>query len=368
MDLLVADAIAHVERLASAQAVRRVLPGEARLLPLPLLVILVLAVAPAVRLPVNRLPDFAAHSDVEGSPDRTGKLESREQTLAKPDALKAGPLSERDLERASASLVSAGDRPALFKDTALGGQRPDFNSFLKKGDERLKLLEQMDALPFTQSEYKMMLEQTKALTAEGLRPDQVPPQKVRELLEEMEQMGRKQTPEAAQTAAQGLRALDRGDQVKALDAMNRSLNTLRRAEEERKGALNLSGGKQGETGRRSSDSGDSKEPGNPEQEDPGGSKGLEPGKGPSDHPQGEATPRLEAKPRDSSLEGDPRSGKKDSIETNTYGRAARVPSRLPVGSAFEQYQRMMEEAIAREQVPRDYQPQVKDYFRALSEK
>jgi len=45
-----------------------------------------------------------------------------------------------------------------------------------------------------------------------------------------------------------------------------------------------------------------------------------------------------------------------------------VPSRLPVGSAFEQYQRMMEEAIAREQVPRDYQPQVKDYFRALSEK
>ena len=373
VDLLVADAIAHVERLASAQAVRRVLPGEARLLPLPLLVILVLAVAPAVRLPVNRLPDFAAHSDVEGSPDRTGKLESREQTLAKPDALKAGPLSERDLERASASLVSAGDRPALFKDTALGGQRPDFNSFLKKGDERLKLLEQIDALPdlrsdFTQSDYKMMLEQTKALTAEGLRPDQVPPQKLRELLEEMEQKGRKEAPQAAQNASQGLRALDRGDQAKALDAMNRSLNTLRRAEEERKGALNLSGGKQGETGRRSSDSGDSKEPGNPEQEDPGGSKGLEPGKGPSDHPQGEATPRLEAKPRDSSLEGDPRSGKKDSIETNTYGRAARVPSRLPVGSAFEQYQRMMEEAIAREQVPRDYQPQVKDYFRALSEK
>jgi len=207
-----------------------------------------------------------------------------------------------------------------------------------------------------------------ALTAEGLRPDQVPPQKLRELLEEMEQKGRKEAPQAAQNASQGLRALDRGDQAKALDAMNRSLNTLRRAEEERKGALNLSGGKQGETGRRSSDSGDSKEPGNPEQEDPGGSKGLEPGKGPSDHPQGEATPRLDAKPRDSSLEGDPRSGKKDSIETNTYGRAARVPSRLPVGSAFEQYQRMMEEAIAREQVPRDYQPQVKDYFRALSEK
>jgi len=372
VDLLVTDAIARVERLESRQAVRRALPGEARLLPLPLVAILALVFTPAIRLPLNRVPDFSTHSDVEGSPDRAGKLESNERTLAKPDAAKAGPLSERDVEQASASMVSAADRPALFKDTSLGGQRPDFNSFLRKGDERLKLLEQVDALPdlrsdYTQSEYKMMLEQSKALT-EGLRPDQVPLEKLRELLKQMEELGQKKANEAAENAAQGLKAVDHGQPGKAIDAMNRSLNTLRRAEEERKGALNLNGGKQGQTGRRSSESGDSKEPGDPEQQEPGGSKGLEPGKGPGDQPKGESTPRLTAKPHDSSLEGDQGSGKKDSVETNMYGRAARVPSRLPYGSAFDQYRRMMEEAIAREEVPRDYQPQVKDYFRALSEK
>jgi len=77
---------------------------------------------PAVRLPVNRLPDFSAHSDVEGSPDRTGKLEESEQTLAKPDPIKVGPLSERDLERASPSLVSAGDRPRALQ--GHGARRP----------------------------------------------------------------------------------------------------------------------------------------------------------------------------------------------------------------------------------------------------
>ena len=50
------------------------------------------------------------------------------------------------------------------------------------------------------------------------------------------------------------------------------------------------------------------------------------------------------------------------------GHAAQVPSRLQTGAVFDQYRKMMEDAIAREQVPRDYQPQVKDYFRALGEK
>ena len=115
-------------------------------------------------------------------------------------------------------------------------------------------------------------------------------------------------------------------------------------------------------------SGDSLEPGNPEQEEPGGSKGKMPGKGPSQQPAGDPTPRLGAKGYDSALEGDPGRGKRDSIDTNMFGQAAKVPSRLQSGDAFEQYRKMMEEAIAREQVPRDYQPQVKDYFRALGEK
>src|SRR4029453_1005223 len=86
----------------------------------------------------------------------------------------------------------SGDLSAIFKDTALSSQRPDFQSFLKKGDERLKLLEQADRLPdlqsvFTPSQYKMVFRKSKALSS-GLRPDQISPQKLRELLEEMERL------------------------------------------------------------------------------------------------------------------------------------------------------------------------------------
>src|SRR2546430_532582 len=89
---------------------------------------------------------------------------------------------------------TAGDLSAIFKDTALSSQRPDFNSFLKKGDERLKLLEQVDRLPdlqsdFTSSQYKMVYRKSKSLLS-GLSPD-ISPRKLRELLDEMERLGRK---------------------------------------------------------------------------------------------------------------------------------------------------------------------------------
>ena len=47
----------------------------------------------------------------------------------------------------------SGDLSAIFKDTSLSSQRPDFQSFLKKGDERLKLLEQADRMPDLQSDF-----------------------------------------------------------------------------------------------------------------------------------------------------------------------------------------------------------------------
>ena len=50
------------------------------------------------------------------------------------------------------------------------------------------------------------------------------------------------------------------------------------------------------------------------------------------------------------------------------GHAAQVPSRLQTGAVFDQYRKMMEDAIAREQVPRDYHGQIKDYFQSLDER
>jgi len=372
VDALVRDAIERVERLDARPVVRRVVPREARLLPLPIVAVVALSLAPAVPLPSGQIPDFSSGSDEEAGKERAGKLQSSDQTRATAETAKAAALEKRDFEGAAATMVRAGDRPALFKDTSLAGERPDFNSFLKKGDERLKMLERMDALPdlksdFTHSQSKTMARQSKSLTA-GKSPEQVPADKLHDLLKQMEEAGRKENSEAGQSAQRGLKALEEGNQDKAIDAMNKALNQLRSSEEQRKGAMNLSGGKQGDSGRRSSESGESQDQGAPEQEEPGGSKGKLPGKGPSTQPKGDPTARLNARGVDVNLEGEQGKGKSDSLETNTFGHAAPVPSRLTTGSAFDQYRKMMEDAIAREQVPRDYQPQVKDYFRALGEK
>ena len=56
------------------------------------------------------------------------------------------------------------------------------------------------------------------------------------------------------------------------------------------------------------------------------------------------------------------------MDTNLVGRGGNVPSRLQYMGVLGQYRKQMEEDVAREQVPRDYHGQVKDYFKALDEK
>jgi hypothetical protein len=370
VDALVEDAVSRVTELPSRSIVPRRFPPEARLLPIPLAVVVVLALSPPIPLPAGRLPGFSGEPEAEATRDQTGTLQSADQARTSEPA-KPLPLTQRDFDRAGPAMVRAGEGPALFKDTALG-ERPDFSSFVKKGDDRLRLLDQPDGLPdlksdFTRSDYRTMLQESRALASEA-RAEQVPPEKLRELLEKMEQMGKKEGTAVSDAAAKGLKALDRGQQDKAIDAMNRAVNAMRESDEQRKGALNLAGGRQGDSGKRSSESGESREPGDPDQEEPGGSKGKLPGKGPSTQPAGEATARLKARGVDTVIEGEHGKGQRDSLDTNMFGHAAKVPSRLTTGDAFDQYRRLMEDALAREEVPRDYQPQVKDYFRALSEK
>ncbi len=375
VDALLRDAVAHVERLHVTSVVGRMLPREARWLPVPLLLGVALVLAPAVPLPAGSLPDLSGGAaEDQAKEERAGSLQASDQTRAKSEPMKPGALSERDVVKtAGGGVTQSGDRPALFKDTSLSGERPDFSSFVKKGDERLRLLEQVDRLPdlksdYTGSEYRMVAQQSKSLTA-AAKGEQVPEERLKELLEQIEKLGQKDPgSQAGDAAAQGLRSLQAGSQEKAMEAMNRALNALRQSDENRKGAMSLKGGKQGESGRRSSESGESREHGSPDQEDPGASKGKMAGTGPGREPKGDPTPRLRATTYDTTIEGEHRDGQKDSINTNFYGQAASVPSRLRYVGAYEQYRKMMEDAIAREQVPRDYQPQVKEYFRALGEK
>jgi hypothetical protein len=368
---LVADAAARVEGLEPRQIVRRILPREARYLPVPLLAALALTLSPALPLPSPRLPDFTPGGQEEEKEARTGAgmLEERSKPEAR-DRLRPPAFEEREFQARSGSSAAstAGDLSAVFKDTSLSSQRPDFNSFLKKGDERLKLLEQVDRLPdlasdFTQSQYKMVFRKSKALTS-GLRPDQISPQKLKELLEEMERLGRKGGNWSGDVG-EGMDALEGGQTDKAMEAMQKALDKMRAQEESSRSGKNLRGGRDDRGGagrdRRGGEGGG-------ESEDFGEGEGLLPGKGKSSSPKGEATRRLQASPYDVGVEGESRRGRKDGYDTNMTGRGGPMASRLHYLGVIGQYRKLMEDAITREAVPRDYHSQIKDYFQALDER
>ncbi len=175
VDALITDTVARVESLQIKRVVKRVVPREGQLLLFPVLAALVLMVMPPIPLPSGRLPDFLSSTEEERE-ERTGSsmLEETTRQLSK-DPLKRPSFEERDFaQRAGGSgATTTGDLSAIFKDTSLANSRPDFNSFMKKGDERLRMLEQTDRMPdlqsdFTNSQYKMVYRKSKALTG-GLR-------------------------------------------------------------------------------------------------------------------------------------------------------------------------------------------------------
>jgi hypothetical protein len=166
-----------------------------------------------------------------------------------------------------------------------------------------------------------------------------------------------------------MEALEGGQNDKAMEAMERALNKLRSMEDQGRDGKGLKGGR--ENDRRGNQRGGARgqnagAPGD-EGDFPEG-EGLFPGRGKSGSPKGDPTQRLRANPFDVGVEGQSRSGKKEGMDTNLLGRGANTPSRLQYLGVVGQYRKMMEEAIAREQVPRDYQSQVKQYFQSLDEK
>src|SRR5262249_27707980 len=153
-------------------------------------------------LPQGRLPNFSVSrdEDEEKAPgDRSGDLQQSERKQAtRRDPVQRSDVQERNLSPrlGGGGQSQPGDLAAVFKDTSLGGRAPDFNSFLKKGDERLRMLDSLERLPdlqsdFTQNQTRMVFQKAKALRG-GLDPNKkVSPEKLRELLSEMERLGRK---------------------------------------------------------------------------------------------------------------------------------------------------------------------------------
>jgi hypothetical protein len=376
VDALVADAVARVQAMEGRRIIPRRIPREARFVLVPLALGIALALAPAIPLPQGALPSLsgARQDDEEKQQERAGSLESQERPrAAKREDARRAEVQERTFgPRAGAGgATQPGDISALFKDTSLAGQTPDFNAFLKKGDERIRMLEQIDRLPdlqrdFTQSQQRMVFQKAKSLRG-GLKGDQFSPDKLRELLREMERLGRKGDPSYQGDLNEGMDALEGGQSDRAMEAMERALNKLRSMEEKGRDGKGLRGGREDERrGGRRGERGPGGAPGD-EGDWPEGEGSL-PGKGKSANRKGDPSQRLNTNPFDVGVEGEARSGRKDGMDTNLVGRGGNVPSRLQYMGVLGQYRKQMEEDIAREQVPRDYHGQVKDYFKALDEK
>lgn len=373
----IADAVARARELHGRRIVPRRLPREAKLLPLPIALGVILAVAPPIPLPQAGLPNFsAAREEEEDKPkDRAGEMQSAERPRApRRDPFQRADVQEHNLmPRVGAGGPSApGDLSAVFKDTALSGRAPDFNSFLKKGDERIRMLEQIDRLPdlqrdFTQSQSRVVFQKAKALRG-GLNPS-ISPDKLRELLQEMERLGRKGGPNNwSGDVFDGMEALEGGQTDKAMEAMERALSKMRAMEDKGRDGKGLRGGREDERrGQRGRNRGSGQQGPGDDGDFPEG-EGLLPGRGKSGAPKGDPTLRLRGTPYDVGVEGETRPGKKDGLDTNMVGRGGQMSSRLQYLGVLGQYKKMMEEAIAREQVPRDFQGQVKEYFQALDEK
>ncbi len=370
---LVADASERVATLPARQIIGRRSSREAKLVAIPLAASLALALAPAVPVPSLRLPDFASTREPDKAADRAETAVMQEASRALPkDALKRPSFEERDLvpRAGTGGTTTAGDLSAIFKDTSLANARPDFNSFLKKGDERLKMLEQADRLPdlqsdFTSSQYKVIYRQAKELRG-GLTPD-ISPQKLKELLEEMDRLGRKGGNNWSPDAAEGMEALEGGQTDRAMQAMEKALNKMRAMDEQQRSGKNLRGGRESDRG-AGRERGRGGEGGGPEDQDFGEGEGMLPGRGRSASPKGEASQRLRANPFDVGVEGESRRGKKEGFDTNMVGRGGQMPSRMQYLGVIGQYRKMMEDAITREAIPRDHHAQIKEYFQSLDER
>jgi hypothetical protein len=375
----IGDAEAHTREIRLQRAVPWRWPRELKLLPGPVLVLAALPYLPPIPIPDVSMPNFTPATEEEKKPEAAGPTQAIERpTPKKVEAVERVEMQDRDYQtrpNPESREHAKGDLAAAFKDTNVATKRPDFSSFLKQGDDRIRLLEKLDSLPdlqrdFTQSQYKVMFRKSRNLLS-GIDPRQLTPEKLRQLLDEMQRMGRRPGSGAGgegdwgQEMMEGSEALDQGQLSRAMEAMDRALQKMRAQEERERGGKGLKGGRDGQRGR--DERGGAGRPGE-EEPDFGEGMGSLPGKGTNPGWRGDPSARLGQNPLDIGVEGQMRKGRRESYDTNMLGKGAQNPSRLPSMSVVGQYRKMMEEALAKEVIPLDYRSQVRDYFQALEDR
>jgi len=370
VDALLADTTARLEALPPRRMVARVVPREGRTLALPILAAVALVLAPPLPDPQTLIPEWLG-AEAKERRDQNLALAMRQQRgTPGQELLRRDPRANRDAAEGAGRRPppTASESPALFQDKALTKPSADFASFVKRGDERLRVLGETDKLPdlqsdFASSKYRALQRKSEELSA-GLRARQISPKKLAELLMEMERLGRKIEEEFGSDAFDGYYdAMERGQTDEALEAMENALGRLRDLEGRSRDARRLRGGREPDQAAR--DDGDRLDGAFDDSGAEG--EGIAPGLGRSTDAKGRPTARLRSTPYTSGVRGAQR-GRVPLYETQAAGSAGRADGPLPSVGVLGQYRRMMEDAIAREQVPRDYHEQIRDYFKSLDER
>jgi hypothetical protein len=369
------DAAQRIAALELRGAVRWRWPREVRFLPVPVLALAVLPYLPPLPIPEELVPPLTPAEEKEKKEEKAGAPEVTERPVAKKtERAERVQVQDRDYQQRPnpAPEQARGDLAAVFKDTSVAQKRPDFSSFLKQGDERLRMLERTDTLPdlqrdFTQTPYKVMFRKSRELTG-GKDGTKLSKERMRQLLDEMNRMGRRPGAggegDYGQDLMESSQALEEGQMNRALDAMERALGKMRAMEERERGGKGLEGGR--EQGGRNREGARGR--GGEGEQDFGEGEGSLPGKGTNPGWRGDPSQRLGQQPIDMGVEGQYRKGRKEAYDTNMIGRGAQNPSRLPYMRVYSQYRKMMEDALAKENIPLDYRTQVKDYFQSLEDR
>ena len=364
---LFAETVRRAESLRVGDAFRFRLPREARLLAAAAAAAATLVFLPPIPFQFARTPGEGA-SEEKAAPELPPE-EERKAAAKKEDPAKPAPEvakekgQESGVRRAGTPpRANSGDQAASFKDTSLSARRPDFNSFLKEGDERLKLLGESQSMPdlqkdFTQSPYQVMLRRAQQMLRD-LSIKEINREQLRELVREMERLGGRGGSrgfldegmlDEMESGAGG------GSSDRVLESLERALNRLRDREQAGRDSKRLRQARRGKSG-AGNDEG-------PDRGDPG--MGSLPGQDPSGQREGAPSGRLGIQGIDTGLEGEWAEGRREAYDTNVSGPGAQNSSRLPFLELLTKYRKQMEEALTKEPIPLDYREQVKEYFQSL---
>ena len=364
----VADALARIEALRAGGALRshvleHQLPREASWMFAPLLAALMLSLSPPLPVGTSWLQggQGAKQPEERSSVSFVERLKMFGAGMLRPKAAPEPDTAQRDAQDPPPATNDATE----FKDRTMGKQPGDFSSFVKKGDDRLKVLERADALPDLQSDFassnvRSLQQRAKELAA-AKGTNQMSAAKLNQVLRELERMGRKAGDEnMSEEMRQAMQMAEDGNFDEAMESMQDVLGKLRLTEEQQRASKMLKGGPDGK-GDRASESNEAGEASQSSLNQTGASDGK--GTGPNGAAQ---SARLRSTPYDAAIQGQ-RRGRAPGTETDMMSRPGALGAQLQYMGEIGQYRRQMEDAIAREQIPRDYHNQIRDYFKSLQE-